>query len=942
MIPINIDTTQVLQARQALRELNDETQRLEDELTKLKTMEVITPSQTQRINELSTAIDDNNTAIQGLNQTIGQLDSNNLTASFEDLYGAIQPVTGQIGELEDRMYQLALSGQANSEEFEQLAERAGQMRAAVQQTDAQIDAMTLRAKGIGGISQAFSGVKNSLMNLDFKTAATQMTALNAAMKGGEGGLKGLFTGLKKATSGVWNFTKSLFANPIILIGAIIVGVGVALYKLKDSLAIAGKMFDALGDAIDWVMDMFQKGIDVINAYTDALGWTNVAQQKEAEQAHKIAQQKIKDQEDVDYARQKELDSAIAEIQMKDKLTEKDIWNIGYLRKQKLLSTKAVIYANAEEAFSYIKMQELKGDLDDEEKEDLEQRKRDFNKYKADYQDINRQIELNSKQTQKEVKQHRENETKVEQDEAKKRAGNNKKANDERLKKEEEFRKKYEDIVKKSEDAIAKIESENKLSKIENEFDKQIQIVTDKNKEESKKVQQIIEDENKILLEKQTKLNNELDIAKKNGNNNEIARIKEKLKINDDLLKKNGENQVKVTTYYENKTNKEIDAIEVKRTENEVNKEEEKEAKLDEIRKHFIDKEKSEADKKYKQAIADNEAYYKKLLANTELSEEEKNRIIQDKKNDEAKIIEQHNKDVAKEAADKRAKEDAETLKQLNAVTGGIKQGLEAIDSAYATGIGDIFGGITSGFENISAALNNPELTGEQRAQAIAQASLAAAVGVLGGVNDILSAVSAANAEKTQEQLDNIDKQYSEQGAKLQQQLDNGLISQEEFDRQKYAMDMQRYNKEEAIKKKAFEQDKKMKIAQASISMVQGMVSAFAGAMQLGPIAGPIIGGILAAAVGVMGAINITKIKATKYESGTAPTAPSVPSIATPQLAADMNETGMSSEYSQNKAASSTQNTGKQEMVVKVESTVSVTELESTSNKVKKYEDNGEL
>ena len=100
-------------------------------------------------------------------------------------------------------------------------------------------------------------------------------------------------------------------------------------------------------------------------------------QKEAEVAHKAAQQKIKDQEDVDYARQKELDSAIAEIQMKDKLTEKDIWNIGYLRRKKLESTKAVIEANAEETYSYIKLQELKGDLDDEEKEELEQRKRDF-------------------------------------------------------------------------------------------------------------------------------------------------------------------------------------------------------------------------------------------------------------------------------------------------------------------------------------------------------------------------------------------------------------------------------------------------------------------------------------------------------------------------------------------------------------------------------------
>ena len=60
--------------------------------------------------------------------------------------------------------------------------------------------------------------------------------------------------------------------------------------------------------------------------------------------------------------------------------------------------------------------------------------------------------------------------------------------------------------------------------------------------------------------------------------------------------------------------------------------------------------------------------------------------------------------------------------------------------------------------------------------------------------------------------------------------------------------------------------KPLMIAQATISMLQGMVSAFAGAMQLGPIAGPIVGGVLATLVGTMGAINIAKIKQQKYNS----------------------------------------------------------------------------
>lgn len=74
-------------------------------------------------------------------------------------------------------------------------------------------------------------------------------------------------------------------------------------------------------------------------------------------------------------------------------------------------------------------------------------------------------------------------------------------------------------------------------------------------------------------------------------------------------------------------------------------------------------------------------------------------------------------------------------------------------------------------------------------------------------------------------------------------------------------------KQREIRRKAFEQNKKMQIAQATIQMITGAVSAFAGAMQLGPIAGPIIGAILAASVVATGIANIAKIKATKFESG---------------------------------------------------------------------------
>lgn len=61
-------------------------------------------------------------------------------------------------------------------------------------------------------------------------------------------------------------------------------------------------------------------------------------------------------------------------------------------------------------------------------------------------------------------------------------------------------------------------------------------------------------------------------------------------------------------------------------------------------------------------------------------------------------------------------------------------------------------------------------------------------------------------------------------------------------------------------KEGFETQKKLQIASATMAMLQGMVSAFASAMQLGPIAGPIAGAALSAAVATMGAIQIAEIK----------------------------------------------------------------------------------
>jgi hypothetical protein len=121
-------------------------------------------------------------------------------------------------------------------------------------------------------------------------------------------------------------------------------------------------------------------------------------------------------------------------------------------------------------------------------------------------------------------------------------------------------------------------------------------------------------------------------------------------------------------------------------------------------------------------------------------------------------------------------------------------------------------------------------------------------------------------------------EYNNQVLALQEKLKSGEISQAQYNTnianldknlaaQTAATGKAQRARELEEKKKAFESDKKLKIAQAIMAGAMGALSAFTGAMSLGPIAGPIVGGILAALVVATTAIQVGTIKKTKFDGG---------------------------------------------------------------------------
>lgn len=102
--------------------------------------------------------------------------------------------------------------------------------------------------------------------------------------------------------------------------------------------------------------------------------------------------------------------------------------------------------------------------------------------------------------------------------------------------------------------------------------------------------------------------------------------------------------------------------------------------------------------------------------------------------------------------------------------------------------------------------------------------------------------------------------------------------------------------------------KNLRIASATIDMISGAVTAFSTAQQLGPIAGPIVGAINAAAVVASGLANIAKIRSTNVSKNSTPStnAPEAPTVSAPVLETAVPTTtvvnGASTEAALNRAS----------------------------------------
>ena len=186
--------------------------------------------------------------------------------------------------------------------------------------------------------------------------------------------------------------------------------------------------------------------------------------------------------------------------------------------------------------------------------------------------------------------------------------------------------------------------------------------------------------------------------------------------------------------------------------------------------------------------------------------------------------------------------------------------------------GDLAAGITINLTDAFKTIANESATDLEKVTA----GLNAINGMLAAVNQYQNQVAEENVKKNQEALD-IQVTALNDARDLELEKEGTTAEQKKAINYKYAMQeyelkLQEYNKNTEVKKKAFEQDKKLKIAQTVISTITGAMSAFSSLAGIA-IVGPALGALAAAAVVAMGAVQVAAISKQKFDAGSPPAAP---------------------------------------------------------------------
>ena len=184
--------------------------------------------------------------------------THDVSKSFEEVYGDLQPLTTRMGEAEDRLYELANAGQTATQEYQDLLKTVGNYRKVQIQTDLAVDAaattMTQKLGGaLNGVTAGFSlaqGVMGTFgaESEQIEKALLKVQSAMAIQQGIQGFREAVpsFKALKTAI--VSGFTGMTTASKIFMTTGVLALVGALAYLLTN-VKVVTRAFE---DFTDWL------------------------------------------------------------------------------------------------------------------------------------------------------------------------------------------------------------------------------------------------------------------------------------------------------------------------------------------------------------------------------------------------------------------------------------------------------------------------------------------------------------------------------------------------------------------------------------------------------------------------------------------------------------------------------------------------------------------
>jgi len=280
---------------------------LSAEILKMRN-ELKTATDPKEVDRLNKALKQTEEQVKDINTATDKFD---LGKKFDDVYKDTAPLSSRLGELEDRMYELAFSGKSASEEFAALQKEAVSMRQTIIGVDKQVDILADN-KGFSVFGDGLGEVGASLARMDFDTASKQASTLsNNVSKMTFGKAIG---SIKSLGSTIISLGKAILSNPLFLLIGVITAIAVGIYKLLDSLGVIKVAFEMLGAVIKVV-------VDAIKDFLDWIGLTDFAGEESAKKAEANAERRANAEK---RAREIVIASMDREIQIRQALGEDTI------------------------------------------------------------------------------------------------------------------------------------------------------------------------------------------------------------------------------------------------------------------------------------------------------------------------------------------------------------------------------------------------------------------------------------------------------------------------------------------------------------------------------------------------------------------------------------------------------------------------------------------